>query len=212
MKVYSRNRRKVRKPRLLVFMSRSQIRFQNLPEPKISQVGCYKGFIKIFWVLCLVQEMSKTEVFCWNEVMPQEAHKEMKIAGSHVNGIFQHDFFCYGIPVGKDEYVKHMLIKKVEEITEEAKKVVETLEDERQALWSILRLSIAQQLDYWCQFCYPYDIFAAAGRMDEIEWEVLQVVTGSVIPRGEEVKSWSCVPDVPIDNLRGKSYQEWLVI
>ena len=159
----------------------------------------------------LVLERSKTEVFTWNGVLPAEAPEEMKMAGCLVNNSFHPGFLCYGVPVGSDAYVRHMLDKKIDEIAEDAKKSFDTLEEERQALLAILRSSIAQQFDYWCQLCYPSDIKAAAERLDAIEWGVLEVIAGSKIPRGEENNSWSCVPFVPVNKMNGKSYQELLV-
>ena len=72
-----------------------------------------------------------------------------------MRGQFQPGFICYGVPIGMDIYVKEMLFKKISEIEEEAEKICETLEENREALWCMLRSSTAQKLDYWLQLVYP---------------------------------------------------------
>ena len=73
----------------------------------------------------------------------------------------------------------------------------------------MLRLSFSQQLDYWLQLCYPTHIKAAAERMDQILWEVLERASSSSIPRADEGRSWECVLDVP--GLQRRSFQDWVV-
>ena len=85
------------------------------------------------------------------------------------------------------------------------------LETEKQTLWAVLRSSLCQQLDYWLQLCYPSDVLAAAERMDNILWQALQVATGSRIPRVGEGSDWECIPSVPVESLRDRSFQEWVV-
>ena len=51
--------------------------------------------------------------------------------------------------------------------------------------WTVLRLSLSQQLDNWLQLSYPTHIKAAADKMDQILWEVLEVAAGSSIPTTE---------------------------
>ena len=101
-----------------------------------------------------------------------------------------------------------MLDIKVEDIAKGAKNACEVLKGESQALWSVLRLSLAQQLDYWLQLCYPSDILHAAQKMDSVMWGVLEQIVGSHIPRKSEGHSWECVLDVPVANLNGRSFQE----
>ena len=96
---------------------------------------------------------------------------------------FEPGFLCYGVPVGTDKYVEHMLGLKLLDIAKSARNSVDVLEEERQSLWTILRLSMAQQLDYWLQLCYPSNIRAAAERMDEILWKTLEKTADSKIPR-----------------------------
>ena len=96
-----------------------------------------------------------------------------------------------------------MLEKKIEDISKGAKNACEVLGDEKQSLWTVLRLSLSQQLDYWIQLCYPTDIKVAAERMDEVLWEVLEQSAGSHIPRNEEQNGWDCVLNVS-SRLAGK--------
>ena len=73
----------------------------------------------------------------------------MPIAGKEINGTFEPGMMVYGVPVGTDEYVKNMMNVKMEEIASTAVKASTVLADERQALWTALRLSTQQKLDYW---------------------------------------------------------------
>ena len=77
----------------------------------------------------------------------------------------------------------HMMNLKVEEVVKRATTTTTVLGDEKQSLWTVLRLSLAQQLDYWLQLCYPSHILAAAKRMDQILWDVLEKTATSHIPR-----------------------------
>ena len=65
-------------------------------------------------------------------------------------------------------YVAHMLDAKVEELEVEATRVCEVMGGERQALWAILRSSLAQKFDYWLQLVHPTQILVAAERVDRI--------------------------------------------
>ena len=67
-----------------------------------------------------------------------------------------------------------------------AAKACEVLGDEKQALWTTLRLSIQQQLDYWLMLVHPSQMERVAARMDEVLWDVLEKVVGAHIPRQEE--------------------------
>ena len=42
------------------------------------------------------------------------------------------------------------------------------LEDERQALWTVLMASLRFQFEYWLGLCYPSDVLPAARRMDKV--------------------------------------------
>ena len=73
---------------------------------------------------CLLHlQMDKTEVFSWDGVLPAGAPPGITLAGCNVEGVFCPGFVCYGIPVGSDGYVRHMLKEKVREVQEEMDKV-----------------------------------------------------------------------------------------
>lgn len=98
--------------------------------------------------------------------------------------------------------------KKVEEVAQGAKKCCNVLGEEKQSLWTVLRLSLSQQLDYWLQLCYPTHVKAAAERMDQVLWEVLELAASSKIPRSAEGRHWECMLNVP--GLQSRSYQDWV--
>ena len=68
-----------------------------------------------------------------------------------MNDVFERGFLCYGVPIGSDTYVKHILHQKAEEIAAGAERASEVLAGDRQALWSVLKWCISQQFDYWLQ-------------------------------------------------------------
>ena len=111
----------------------------------------------------------------------------MKRTGVQVGEQWLKGFVCYGIPVGTSEYVKHMLGEKVNELQEEVDRVREVLgEEDAQAVWCILKCSLAQKIDWHLSLCYPTDIRDAAQRMDLILWDLLQYATRLHIPREDE--------------------------
>ena len=115
-----------------------------------------------------------------------------------VDGVFAPGFLLYGVPVGSDLYVAHMLEKKVREVAEKAEKASSLLAGERQGLWTILRSSIKFQFEYWLGLVYPSQVMAAARGVDKIIWEVLEVVAGAHIPREEEGLGWEECLDIPV--------------
>ena len=66
---------------------------------------------------CLLQfEPTKSEVFSWDGVIPHETPEGMLNAGKEIDGRFEPGYLCYGVPVGTDGYVRHMLDLKVAEV------------------------------------------------------------------------------------------------
>ena len=159
----------------------------------------------------LVWEKTKTEVFSWDGVLPPSTTPGLARAGSLVNGQFEPGFVCYGVPVGTEKYVNHMMNLKVEEVSSGAKNSCKVLGGEKQALWTVLRMSLSQQLDYWLQLCYPSQVLAAARKMDQVLWDVLEMTASTHIPRVDEGQAWECVPSVPVQELEGRSFQEWVI-
>ena len=86
---------------------------------------------------------------------------------------------------------------------------MELLGSHKQALWSCLRLSVCQRVDYWLQLCRPSDIHPVATWLDKQLWQVLQQTVGFTIPRVGGGSDWDIVLQVP--GREGKTYQEWVV-
>ena len=158
----------------------------------------------------LVWEKTKTEVFTWSGNVPVNCTPGLLRAGTVVDGQFEPGFLCYGVPVGTDAYVEYMMEEKMLEIARSAKNSCNVLNGESQSLWTILRLSLSQQLDYWLQLCYPSNVKAAADKMDEIMWKVLETAADSSIPRMQD-NNHTDVTTILVPGLREKSYQEWAV-
>ena len=163
---------------------------------------------------CLLHlQVTKTEVFTWSGILPPEAPQNMSRGGAQVGDTWFPGFLCYGIPVGTKEYCKHMLMKKVHEVREEVDKVKKVLgENDSQAMWIILKCSLAQKFDWHLSLCYPTDIREAAMEMDSVLWDMLQHCTRLHIPRAEEGLGVECVLGLPgVASLQGRSFQRWLV-
>ena len=164
---------------------------------------------------CLLNlQTTKTEVFSWEETLPQEVPADMRRAGAMLDGCWEPGFLCYGISVGSDTYVRHKLEEKVEEVigVVEAVKGVLGPQKDIQAMWSILQCSLAQKLDWQLTLNYPSDVAAAATRLDTVYWEFLEFAAGIHIPRTNEGLDVECVlaaPGLP-PSLEGRSYQCWL--
>ena len=60
----------------------------------------------------LVLQVTKSEVYSANGEMPPEAPDGFVNAGTVVQDQFQPGFLCYGVPIGTDEYVLNMLMRK----------------------------------------------------------------------------------------------------
>ena len=79
-------------------------------------------------------------------------------------------------------------------------------------LWSILKCSLAQKLDWHLSLCYPSDISAAAAELDSALWDMLEHATKLHIPKGEEGLGVECTLQVPgIAFLQGRSFQNILI-
>ena len=114
----------------------------------------------------LVLQRSKTEVFSWDGNLPAGTPDGLVRAGQEVAGQWEPGMICYGVPVGTDNYVEQKLEEKISEVGSEVETVCEVLEEEHQALWTVLRSSISQKLDYWLTLVYPSQVLAAAQSMD----------------------------------------------
>ena len=57
-----------------------------------------------------------------------------------VGGRFEAGMVVYGVPVGTDNYVKHMLMQKLDELTERAEMSCSVLGEEKLLIWKTLAL------------------------------------------------------------------------
>ena len=124
-----------------------------------------------------------------------------------MDGRWEPGWIVYGCPMGTDAYVAHMLDKKVEELAEGAKRACEVLEEESQALWAVLRLSLQQQFGYWISLVHPTQVAGAADRVDSILCKVLEKVAGSVVPQASEDLAYTCPVGPEVGWLEGRSFQ-----
>ena len=159
----------------------------------------------------LVLQRTKTEVFSWDGTLPVGTPHGLVRAGELVAGQWEPGMICYGIPIGTDNYVQHKLNEKVSEIADEVETVCEVLQEEHQSLWTVLRSSISQKLDYWLTLVYPSQMREAAERMDKLEMKVMDTLLGMKIPLQGEGLGWDCPLWLPIDGLDGRSFQHWVI-
>ena len=159
----------------------------------------------------LVLQRCKTEVFTWDGILPAGTPPGLVRAGEDVEGHWEPGMICYGIPIGSDMYVKLKLDEKVAELEGDVQTVCEVLQDEHQSLWTILRSSISQKLDYWLTLVYPSQVQAAAERMDKLQMQVMERLVGMKIPLQGEGLGWDCPLWLPIDGLDGRSFQQWVL-
>ena len=152
----------------------------------------------------------KSEVFTWDGHRPAGCLPGLTQAGTMVGDTFEAGMVVYGMPVGTDIYVKHMLMQKVDELTERAKKSCSVLGEERQALWTTLRASLSQTFDYWLMLVHPTQIQEVAQRVDNIFWSVLESSVGCAIPRTKQGLGYETVMDVPVTGLSHQTFQSWV--
>ena len=159
-------------------------------------------------------QVTKTEIFSWTGQLPPEAPPDMKVAGIKVRDRFYPGMVVYGIPVGCDEYVQHMLEETVDEIASEANKVKDVLIGESQAMWGVLSSSLMHKLDWHLTLCYPSDIRQAAERLDGVYWSILETVARISIPRSVTVHQGGggaeAFQSEEVDWLHGATFQQLL--
>jgi hypothetical protein len=140
----------------------------------------------------------KTAVYAQGELPPTAAQLGLKRAGEEIDGVFYPGFECVGVAVGSPGYVKNWLNNKVEEIHQVVKETVTVLEEDLQALWTILLSSTQQKFGYWLSLQYPDDVMPAAVKLDTILWEMYQQAAGLHIPREDEGLGVEGILNVPI--------------
>ena len=159
----------------------------------------------------LVLQVTKSEVYSASGVMPTEAPTGFVNAGLEVQEQFQPGFLCYGVPIGTETYVTSMLDTKIKELEGEVEKMCQTLDSSRQSIWAMLTSSTCQKLDYWLTLVYPRQMQEAASKMDKLVLRVIQKIIGLEIPLTGGQDDWNSSINVPIENLQGKSFQEWVL-
>ena len=156
-------------------------------------------------------QISKSEIFSWPGYYPENAPMGFIKSGVEVEGEWHSGFICYGVPIGQDTYVEHVLDSKVDELYHESQKQWKVLESSRQSMWAILRSSFVSKLDYWLTLVYPSQIKKAAEKMDRIVLSILEKLLGTEIPMTDEGKGFECPVRVPISELDNKSFQSWII-
>ena len=159
--------------------------------------------------------LSKSLVNTSTGEMPPGAPEGMELAGTRAEegGPWLSGFRCYGVYIGSDTYVRHMLRKEAEQICSDIDKVMLLLRQDSQAAWILLSSAMAHQLDYSLTLQYPRDMLESARMVDSRLWTALeQLASQPRIPRGEEGLEVECVLDLPgVPSLQGRSYQRMLV-
>ena len=172
--------------------------------------------IEQFWrdiqqTCCLQLARSKTEVYTSTGVLPAGTPAGLARAGTEVGGVFLAGFVLYGIPVGEPSFVKHHLSLKVHEVTMEIQNILEVLQGEGQAIWTIIRSSTIMKMDYHMALCYPSDMAVAAVEMDRLIYNMLESAASLSIPRRDQGRGYECCPQVPVQRHQGRSFQDWMV-
>ena len=159
----------------------------------------------------LVLQKTKTEVFTWNGMLPPGTTPGLVTAGTVIDGQWEPGLICYGVPIGTDTYVLSKLEEKVREVAREVETVGQVLQEERQAMWSVLRSSTSQKLDYWLSLVYPSQVRGAAEEMDKIMLGSIERLLGVHLPMYDEGLGWECPVQVPVEGLQGRSFQHWVM-
>ena len=156
-------------------------------------------------------QRSKTEVLCMEEQLPVNTPDGLVRAGSRIDGLWEPGIICYGVPIGSEKYVTKMLSNKMDELEQQADQIQAVLEDEKQALWAVLRSSLSHKFDYWLTLCYPSQVKSAAERMDALQNRILDNLAGTHIPMEALNNEWAICLPVPDINLQNRSYQHWVI-
>ena len=161
----------------------------------------------------LTLRLSKCLVYTLTGELPPQAPAGMKRAGIEVEGgRFLPGFRCYGVFIGSDAYVRHMLKGEGERICSEIDKMMHLLREDSQAAWVIVSTAMAHQLDYSLTLQYPSDVLECAEMVDARLWAALGQLAGHPqIPRRDEGGGVECVLDFTrVPSLLGRSYQHLL--
>ena len=134
------------------------------PEHVFPAVAAFAAAVEAGCSLLLVP--SKSEIYCQDSTLPGNSLAGFTLAGAEVAEQWENGFICYGFPVGSNSFVKAKMMEKVEEVASKIRRALQVPVGERQRLWTVLRQSFNQQLDWWLTLVYPSLIHDAARRMD----------------------------------------------
>ena len=154
-------------------------------------------------------QWTKSEVFSEDGLMPANVPLGLALGGVQVDGQFFPGIMVHGVPVGSSEYVTFKLREQAAVIIHDAEKTKDLLSSDRQALWTVLRLSVAQRFGYLQQLTPPSLCEPVAAELDTALWRILEVATGFKIPKGNA--PGGLLIKVPIPSLDQRSFQEWAV-
>ena len=167
-------------------------------------------FADRIWEKCGLQlQWTKSDLFSWDSDLPVDAPAGLSLGGTLVNGEFARGIEVYGIPMGTTEYVLYQVQMKADDVVRSAIRTAEVLVCDRQALWTGLRLSIQQRLQYLISLVPPSITEQVAEKVDDDLWNIFEIACGFRVPRKTEEGGLTI--HVPIPELNGKTYQEWTV-
>ena len=180
--------------------------------PAAVVIPAVQKFARTIWERCHLQlQWEKSCIFSWDGQLPAGTPDGVELAGKLIDDNFEVGFDCYGVPMGTDKYIETELMERAKEIVADAKKATELLSCNRHALWSALRLSIAQRFQYHCQHVHPSLSEPVAAWLDTQLWQVLEASTGFDIPREDRGQEGDFVVRMPVTGLNGRSFQDWAI-
>ena len=63
-------------------------------------------------------------MFNWEGDLPAGTPEGLTLAGEEVDGVFEHGFIMYGVPVGSDAYCRHKLMEVAKRIVSDGQKTL----------------------------------------------------------------------------------------
>ena len=182
-----------------------------LVGPKDATLAALDTLCESVQVNCgLLLQRDKTEILDLSGISGGN-ETGLKLGGAMVEGQWENGIICYGIPIGSDDYVRHMLSLKVNEIEEDTDKIISLLQNNHQALWAVFKSSITTKFDYWLTLCLPSLTEEAARRVNSIEQKVLEILTGGKIPTTAQGHEYECPLIVPVSSLNNKTFQKAVI-
>ena len=105
----------------------------------------------------------------------------------------------------------HKLKEIAQRIVDDARKTVEVLASDRQALWSVFRSSVNARFTYWTDLVRPSLCKPVALWLDKQLWSVLEAALGFSVPQADHLLGSDCVLTVPVFGLEAKPFSQWVV-